>query len=510
MNTISLKWFRYLLFLIALLLVSGCAGLYFHDAGEPPVRSATHSLHQSPHQEYWTGIVFNGAKIGFSHLALSPCENGSGSFDIHSEAVLRFRFLMLDKKIVLRAYDQVADDLSLIEFDYDYNLDGNRMKVAGRFEDGGLEVEIVSRNQTENQTLPVQGKLYPTSIINLYPALHGLELGRHYDYQVYDGETQSIATITQEIVAYEESDLFSGKGYKIETRFHGQDVTTWIDEEGKPLLEMAQGGVIISALETEFEAKRYLAQASINKEDTLLEYSLVKIDTPIYEPEQLLALELALYGIDPDLPLHTDVRQQCHRQAGKTICRISKQQTGASSETVDAVHFNPQHYLLSTRTVPCKHHSIIEKANEITSGAETELESIHLLVEWMQDNIQRQPVDVFTALDVLDGGKAECQGHAYLYAAFARALEIPTRVANGIVYSEHCQGFLYHSWAESMVDETWTAVDPTFGQIPADVTHVKLIEGENPLDLLPLTRLIGRLQVEVISIDGSTGLHTGH
>ena len=110
-------------------------------------------------------------------------------------------------------------------------------------------------------------------------------------------------------------------------------------------------------------------------------------------------------------------------------------------------------------------------------------------------------MDVITAMDVLDGKQAECQGHTYLYAAFARALEIPTKVANGIVYADEYQGFLYHTWAESLVNGHWIAIDPTFYQMPADATHIKLVEGEHPSELLALVNLIGKIKLRVIAAE---------
>ena len=110
-------------------------------------------------------------------------------------------------------------------------------------------------------------------------------------------------------------------------------------------------------------------------------------------------------------------------------------------------------------------------------------------------------MDVFTALDVLEGKKAECQGHTFLFTAFARAMGIPTRVVNGIAYAPEYQGFLYHSWAESLVDGHWISIDPTFGQIPVDATHIKFIEGENISDLLPLVNLIGQVRLRIIKAD---------
>jgi transglutaminase-like putative cysteine protease len=117
--------------------------------------------------------------------------------------------------------------------------------------------------------------------------------------------------------------------------------------------------------------------------------------------------------------------------------------------------------------------------------------------------VAREAVDAFSALDVLETRKAECQGHAYLYTALARASRIPTRVVNGLVYSEYARGFLYHTWAESLVDGRWLAVDPIFDQVGVDVTHVKLIEGETLGELTPLVGLIGRLDATVETLEPS-------
>ena len=491
----------HLLILLLCVLITGCAGLYFRSAGEPPVPPPRYSLVRWPYGEYWTGIVFNGAKIGFTHLQLAPVENATNRFDIHSEAVLRFRFLMLDKRITLKSLDRVADDLSLESFFYDYDLDGSRLKLSGILRNSRLEVEILNQGQASRQTIAVEGKLYPTSIIGLYPVLHGLEVGHQYAYQVYDGETQTVGTVTQKILAYEESDLFSGRAFKIRTKFHGQKVTTWIDEKGRPVLEMSLNGVLISGLESEKMAKRYLAQAAINKEDILLNYSLIQSNFPILEPERVTFMEVSVRGLDKDFIMPTDRLQQCDRHGEEVLCRITIEASGDAYGVHTVEPAVVERYLRPSLSVPSRNSQIRGMAREITAEARDTLEWVRALVEWIRENIERKPVDVFTALDVLSGRKAECQGHSFLYTAFARALEIPTRVVNGIVYSPDHQGFLYHTWAESLVDGRWMAVDPTFGQLPADATHIKFIEGEDLSDLLPLVDLVGRLQVRVIAVD---------
>lgn len=493
-----------ILFLALPLFLSSCAGMYFRTAGRPPMPPPQFELKDWPYSEYWTGIVFNGDKIGFSHLALSSLST-SHLFDIHSEAAMRIRFLSFDKNINLKSHDQVAADLSLKNFIYEYDLDGNRLHLSGRMEQNLLDVDIITHGQKRRQTIPVEGKLYPTSIINLYPLMHGLKINRSFLYMVYDGETQTVSPVEQTVIAYEESDLYDGRAFKIRTRLHGQEVTTWMDAQGKPLLEMSMGGVIISALESKAAAMKYLAQAAVNKTETLLDFSRIQSNVPILHPDQLKSLEVALAGTESKLYIPDGDRQQCRQQEHELICRIRplfpNKEAFAPTKNLSGL----EQYLLPSYIIPCRHQKIRQTAQKIVLKTDGTYQQIDRLLDWIRDNIQQEPVDVFSALDVLEGKKAECQGHTFLYTAFARSLNIPTRVVNGIVYSKHYQGFLYHTWAESLVNGRWIAIDPTFRQIPADATHIKLVEGENVSDLLPLVDLVGKLKLRVIQMDGSSG-----
>jgi hypothetical protein len=486
----------YSLILLAafLIILTGCAGKHFRDAGggTPPV--TRHDLVVTPSQEYWTGIVFSGDKIGFSHFRLDPAGGTQDNFEISSEAVFSFRFLMMQKKFFLKSSDIVGRDLSLQRFEYDYDIDGSLMHQSGGIKGKELIVTTGSSGRELTEKLPFEGKVYPASIVYLYPAIHGLEVGRTYEYLVFDGETRSISPAKQEILAYEESDLFEGRAFKIRTVLHGEEVTSWVDEKGRPMLETALGGVIVSGLESESRAKQYLAGAAINKNETVLDFSLVRTDKPIPGAREAVFLEVALMGLDKDFAIPSDSRQQCIRQGDKLICRIV---TGPGSP------FSPDRsdmtaYLKPTFAAPASDKRIRSAAADILKGITDPHGQVKALMGWIRDNIRKEPVDVFTAVDVLEKKKAECQGNALLFTAFARSVGIPTRVVNGIVYSEEYGGFLYHTWAESYVENSWLSLDPTFSQIPSDATHIKLVEGEKPEDLLPLVGIIGKLRAEIV------------
>lgn len=484
-----------------LLLLAGCAGLYFRDAGRPPSPPPGYTLATLPFSEYWTGIVFNGAKVGFSRFSLARSNQNPGLYEIRAEAALHFRFLLFEKKVVLRSVDTVAEDLSLVAFAYDYDLDGNAMKITGELGPGGIEVKIATRGQETQDTLSLAERTYPASVISLYPVLHGLKVGARHEYPVFSGETQTIEKVKQKIEAYEESDLFRGKAFKVSTEFLGQAVNTWIDQSGLPLLEISMNGVVIAALESEREAKRYIAQATLNKQDVLLDFSLIRPDVPIPEPESLKRMEVLLGGISEGFALPDDDIQRCIRMGEEVLCTIETPSLDEGREKRDDLHFQAEaaKYLRSSYTVPSTAEPVRETARLIAGESAPTADRVHTLVEWIQANVEKAPVDAFTALDVLARKKGECQGHTYLYAAFARALEIPTRVVNGIVYSRDHGGFLYHTWAESLVGGRWIPVDPTLDQVPADATHIKLIEGETLQELAPLATLVGRIRLKIVT-----------
>jgi transglutaminase-like putative cysteine protease len=96
---------------------------------------------------------------------------------------------------------------------------------------------------------------------------------------------------------------------------------------------------------------------------------------------------------------------------------------------------------------------------------------------------------------VLETQRGDCNEHTVLYVAMARALGLPARTAVGLVYVDGA--FYYHAWPEVWLGE-WVAVDPTFGQYPADAAHIRFVIG-GLAQQVEIVRLIGNLQIDVLS-----------
>ncbi len=114
---------------------------------------------------------------------------------------------------------------------------------------------------------------------------------------------------------------------------------------------------------------------------------------------------------------------------------------------------------------------------------------------WVHDSLAKEiTVSIPNALQVLRTRRGDCNEHTQLFTALARAVGIPTRIATGLAYVEG--RFYYHAWPEVRLRD-WVAIDPTFGQFPADAAHLRFVRGGLTRQG-ELLRLVGTLRIEVL------------
>ncbi len=101
---------RSLLILFAFLL-SSCASRYFNPLPAPGEPFRIKDLGEFPYRELWQGFVFNGEKVGFTHLKIVPMPEVQ-RYKILSEARMHIRFMGMDKKITMNSDDIVRPDLT--------------------------------------------------------------------------------------------------------------------------------------------------------------------------------------------------------------------------------------------------------------------------------------------------------------------------------------------------------------------------------------------------------------
>ena len=231
--------------------------------------------------------------------------------------------------------------------------------------------------------------------------------------------------------------------------------------------------------------------------------SLVKIKQPITASDDIGVLKLKLSNVHSP-----DSIPQDHRQK---VLKTEKQGEESYTTTL-LIHREPQapvkrmplpvpagqyrDFLKEAPEIQVKHPLIRTLAKDLVAGEKDAWQAAKTISTWVFDNLDKVLVDSFTALDALHDRRGECQSHTNLFTALARAVGIPTRVVNGLVYSDHFEGFLYHAWPEVWVGE-WRALDPTLGQHQVDATHIKLSVG-NYAGALKLMEFIGQVRIELL------------
>ena len=117
------------------------------------------------------------------------------------------------------------------------------------------------------------------------------------------------------------------------------------------------------------------------------------------------------------------------------------------------------------------------------------------IINWVFLNIEKAALSVPNALEVLKNRSGDCNEHAVLTVALLRAAGIPARSEAGLVYLRG--RFYYHAWCVFYINR-WITADAVFNQIPADVTHIRLLRGETDQQIR-LIGVIGKTNLEVLS-----------
>jgi transglutaminase-like putative cysteine protease len=138
---------------------------------------------------------------------------------------------------------------------------------------------------------------------------------------------------------------------------------------------------------------------------------------------------------------------------------------------------------------------MLRQAVQLVRTEREPLAIVERLSRWVTDSVARTAtVTMPDAIQTLRMRRGDSNDHAQLFAALARSLDIPTRTVSGLLYVNG--RFYYHAWAEVFLRD-WVAVDPTYGQVPADAARVRLMIGgfERQPDLL---RRLGTLHIDVV------------
>jgi len=441
-----------------------------------------------PEKDTWKNIFQNGDKIGVAHSTLSKIPTG---YQLAETLYLRINTMGMVQDISLNTTGRLHPDFSLAAFSFNISSGRFQFTAKGSVSNSGLTIISQSSGAPRTDTIPLDQKLYLTAgVIDALMATD-LDESQVLTLFVFDPATMSQQPVDIRVLGREEIRVMgqSRKARKVSLSFKGATQLAWVGESGDILKEQGLLGISLEKT-TRTDA---LFGLPIGPSQDLTRVASVPANLPIENPESLDRLRLKIDGIQSS-DVFLDGGRQSFRQNILTIVRESL--SGLSTARVEkngneilAEFLKPSLFIQSNDP------KIKNLADSIVAADDTALVKARKLADWVYHNIEKRPVlSLPDALSTLENRVGDCNEHAMLLSALARAAGIPAKIEAGLVYLN--DRFYYHAWNTLYLGE-WITVDALFGQLPADVTHIRFSSGAQSLQL-DIMGIIGKVKLEIL------------
>jgi len=448
-------------------------------------------------QDQWMGIFLEGGqRVGRLHWTTAAAEKGGRpGFRLSVEADLETSLFGMEAGMKIDGKAWTSADGALSNFDFSLHSGGHTMGVEGAVENKRLRGALKTGGEVLPLDFPMESNLLSGSGVGMPGSgLPVLKAGETTTIDAFDPVAMKMGKAT---VARVGEENISIEGVPVlasvySTTVGGMTSKAWIGPNEEVLQATTPFGFTLRKIAPETADTPVPAGGG---GDMIQSLAVVPKGKAVFVDATRLVVRIS--GVDVDT-IPSDPPWQVREGDLVTILQPAPLATAVVSEPAD---FDPAPHLASDAFVTAKHPEVLRKAQEIV-GTETDPWKKALLIHtWLYESIDKVPVlSVPNALDVLRNKTGDCNEHAVLFAALARASDIPTRIAIGLVYSDTLEGFGYHAWPEVHVGGAWYPMDPTLGQVAADATHIKLLNGSIEA-WVRLAAYIGQIELEVVSIE---------
>jgi transglutaminase-like putative cysteine protease len=473
--------------LTALLVVTLCAPAF---AAAPAVSDVV-NLPRPAEGEY-LGLYLTGKKIGYTFLKFAPVPGHPDQFQSENEFVMK-------AMVGNNKSERYLKDTRIYEAKPGGRLLSFIIEQKGDGGDQILEVTSTKEGLRVLQKRPGQ----PNVVRSMPPSKEvvedsdqyrlALKRGKKLEGDVLDSQDLQPYKLTTTPEAGLVERAVNGvkkKVHKVVTISEHEKVATdvYIDDAGH-ILEMDFQGTMKAVAEPPDVAKKL---------DVVEVFHQTRIELP-KEPGPIakeIPGELILVATGVPEKFRRDTYRQKFKAVDKDKVEITIQAIPPKAITKVRPLADPNggENLKSTIAVEADNADIIALAKKVAGDEKNAYLAAKKVVAWVGANMKKDyGASSDRASDILKTMKGDCTEHALLSVAMLRALGIPSRRVDGVVYlkqGDDVPALYWHEWVEAYVGE-WTQLDPTFGQPVADATHFAVGEESNA----EITPLIGSVKV---------------
>ena len=440
---------------------------------------------QRGREETFMGIYFKQERIGYVKNRM--VEKDDGSAVLYQDAVLHLNILETTYPVVMYLQAELTNGSLLKNFRFSLSSPFYELNANGSVNDNEVHFTMNTGKDEVSDVIQLSEPPFISTNMRSYLLQNDLKEGEKFKIPYFDPVTMSGKESIIEYKGFKKK-LFYKQGqiymlhHFVET-ISGIRIHFYLDEKGKVIRETSPAGFVFMS-EPEFRA------TNISDKGTEV---LSSVSVPaIGRMPNISELSSIRYRLD--IPDDTEFDLDQDRQTYKdNILVINKENVPSASFAGCPGNDNE---LRSTPYIQSDSPLILQQAKSIIKSDTNDLEKVMALVKWVYTNLDKKPVlSIPDALSTLRSKIGDCNEHAALFAALSRSLSIPTRVVAGVTYHEGM--FYYHAWNEVCLNGEWISLDTTKNQLPADLTHIKFVQGGTN-EQIKIGALLGRLKIEVL------------
>jgi len=453
----------------------------------PPVLTLRGAENITERMEEWWGVFYRGEKIGFATQTVEPKAKG---YRLHDRSVLNLNLLGAIQPAATNLEMEANADWILENFSFELRSKEIRFSARGTVKDRNLSVEIDSAGHRSRRDLTLTQAPYLLAALKPYVVTQQLETGKKFFFNTFDPSTLS-QQVTSVVIEGREQIRIGDRiepAIRLRQSFRGISVVSWIDGFGRTLKEESPAGLSLIRQDAQ-EAKNLPARAVALD---MIAQTAIPAALPNPNPQASAAIRLKLSGVNL-ANFSLDSGRQKRDGDRIEIRREDVKRLSIPKLPVREARFAS--YLQPTPFLQADHPAIMALARKIVGDETDAYRAAAKIKDWVYREIAKEPtVSIPNALEVLQTRKGDCNEHTVLFNALARAAGIPAKTVVGVVYLRGA--FYYHAWSEVWLGD-WITLDSVLNQFPADVTHIKFLEGEidRQIDIL---QLIGNLKIEAL------------
>jgi hypothetical protein len=445
----------------------------------------------SPRRE-WMEIYLKEEKVGYSVRQVTPIGE---NYLVREEIFLKLNLMGQPNDVYALTQSVVDDRFTLKRVRFRMTSGAVSFQVSGKVEGNRMLLEIGQGRSRRRERIRLKKPPVIGSGIAHFFRGRRLQVGDSFRFSVFDPSTMVQKPMVLTVAAEDEVVIgrIRHEAYRLTGEMWGRSMTFWVDGSGTVLKEKGFMGLTL-VKSSAADAPRGVAGSG---RADFYQMTAVTVKGRLPDPRQMTRLRLKLLGLKA-LPFDTRILDSGRQRYRDGIVEIARENLPDPAPSGQGKPHWPDHlkpFLEPEFNIESRSPAIRQKAARIAGDLERPRVAAQRVMGWLYRNIRKRPVvSVPSALEVLKTRVGDCNEHAVLLAAFLRALGIPAKVCAGLVFARG--KFLYHAWNEAFLGG-WISMDATLDQMPADVTHIKMVEGG--LDKqTELIAVIGKLKAEVL------------